>query len=174
MATVNDATRNSIWVNFENSEYYSRYYSKLADKYRRRYLAIRFAILTLVLVEAMILIPFMSRIPEPGGPLLTGILGAIIIGLTVFEATSNDATNTAKLNVASDEFRVLHSEWQDLWLDIESDGIEDDLARQWQRALTVRTNLAGARVEISQDKTRNKQAAEEANEVMDGRYAKTT
>ena len=174
MDTVTDVTRNSIWVDFSNSEYYSRYYSKLADKYRKRHIVIRFVILALVLVEALVVIPFMSSITAPYGFLLTGILGALVICLTVFEMTSNDATNTAKLAVASDECRVLNFEWRDLWLDIESGRIEEDAARQWQRALTFRTNLAGIRVDISEDKVRSQQAAEEANKTMESQYATKT
>ena len=174
MTTVTDVTKKNISVDFNNSEFYSRYYSKMADKHRKRYIYIRFFILALVLAEALVVIPFMSSIPQPFGVVLTGFLGVCVICLTAFEMTSNDATNTAKLVVASDDCRVLTSEWRDLWLDIESGKIEEDAARERQRTLTFRTNLAGIRVDISEDKARSQEAAKEANQIMDSQYATTT
>ena len=141
MATVTEVTKKNILMDFNNSEYYSRYYSKMADKYRKYYIRIRFAILALVLAEALVMIPFMLSIPQSYGLLLTGILGVCVICLTAYEMTSNDAMNTAKLVVASDDCRVLTSEWRDLYLDIESGKVEEDAAREQQRALTVMTNL---------------------------------
>ena len=174
MASVTDGTRKSVWDDFNNSEYYARYYRKLADRYRKRHLYVRYSLLGSVLIEAVILIPFMSRIPEPYGILATGGVGLIVIALTVFDAISNDATTTAKLTVASDECRVLHTEWRELWLDIESGKVEENVVREKQRASLSRTNLLGTRVEINQDEDRNLESAVEANQIMESQYAKAT
>ena len=173
MAAVTDETRKSVWEDFNNAEYYTRYYSKLANKYRKRHHRVRYTLLGLVLVEATIVVPFLGKIPQPHGTVVAVAVGFVVIALTVFDAISNDATNTAKLAVASDECRVLHTEWRDLWLDIESKQIEENIARERQRALLSRTHLAGARVEINQDDDHNLKSAQEANQVMESQYAET-
>ena len=173
MPTVTDGTRKSVWEDFNDSEYYTRYYSKLADKYRKRHFRIRYTLLGIVLIEATIVIPLMSRIPEPYWILATSGVGLMVVALTVFDAISNDATNAAKLTVASDECRVLHTEWRELWVDIGNEQVEENVLREKQRALLSRTNLLGTRVEINEDKSLNEDSALEANEIMRGQYAKT-
>ena len=82
----------------------------MADKYRTRHHLIRSSLLGAILVEAIIVIPFMSEIPSPWGILATVIIALAIIALTVFDATSNDAKNSAKLTVASKDYAILHIE----------------------------------------------------------------
>ena len=174
MARVTDHTRESVWQDFTDAERYLRYYTGLADKYRTRHNLVRSMLLGAILVEAVIVIPFMSEIPSPWGIVATVIVGLAIIALTVFDATSNDAKNSAKLTVAGEDCALLHVEWRSLWSDIETDVIEEREARERQRALLDRTNTIASRVELNQDEKRNLRYAAEANEVMRGRYAETS
>ncbi len=174
MARVTDHTRESVWQDFTDAERYLRYYISLADKYRTRHNVVRSLLLGAILVEAIIVIPFMSEIPSPWGVVATVIIGLAIIALTVFDATSNDAKNSAKLTVASEDCAILHIDWRSLWLDIETDAVEEYEARKRQRELLDRMNTIASRVELNQDEKRNVRAATEANEVMRGRYAETS
>ncbi len=174
MARVTDHTRTSIWQDYTDAERYLRYYISLADKYRTRHNVVRSLLLGAILVEASIVIPFMSSIPQPWGTVATVVVGLMIIALTVFDATSNDAKNSAKLTVASEDCALLHIEWRSLWLDIETDNVEEHEARKRQRELLDRMNVVAARVELNQDEKRNVRSAAEANEVMGGRYAETS
>ena len=174
MDRVTDYTRTSIWQDHTDAERYLRYYIGLADKYRTRHNVIRSLLLGAILVEASIVIPFMSSIPQPWGIVATVIVGLAIIALTVFDATSNDAKNSAKLTVASEDCAILHIEWRSLWLDIETDKVEEGEARRRQRELLGRMNIIASRVELNQDEKRNVRSATEANEVMRGRYAETS
>ena len=174
MARVTDHTRTSIWQDYTDAERYLRYYISLADKYRTRHNVVRSLLLGAILVEASIVIPFMSSIPQPLGTVATVVVGLMIIALTVFDATSNDAKNSAKLTVASEDCALLHIEWRSLWLDIETDNVEEHEARKRQRELLDRMNVVAARVELNQDEKRNVRSAAEANEVMGGRYAETS
>ena len=167
MVAVTDETRKSVWDDFIDSEYYTRYYSKLSDRYRKRHFCVRYTLLGLVLVEAAVMIPLLSQIPQPLGTVMAVVVGLAIVALTVFDAISNDATNTAKLAVASEECHILHTEWRDLWIDIESNQIEENDAREKQHALLGRTHLIGARVEVNQDDDRSQKSAQEANQVME-------
>ena len=170
MANVTDHTRNEIWQDFTDAERYLRYYTSLADKYRTRHHRVRSALLGFILFEAIVVVPLWTTIEAPWGTIFIVLVASIIIALTVFDATSNDAKNSALLNVASDECAHLHTEWRFLWADIETDAVEERQVRERQRVLLDRMNLIAARTELKEDEKRNIRYAEEANEVMKGRY----
>ncbi len=125
-----------------------------------------------ILVEAIIVLPLATTIPDPGELILTGIISVIVIGLTVFDATTNDAKNSAKLTVASDECAYIHSDWKSLWIDIETNAVKEKAVRKRQRELLTRINTVAARLELNVDEKRNTRNWKDALRVMKGRHAK--
>ena len=168
MFKVTDQTRESVFEDFSNAEWYMRYYGSLADVYRKKHYWTRIALLTSVLVEAVVVVPLLSGWSY--GIYAIAIASLIVIGLTVYDAISNHATHTAKLTAAHDQFSALRTEWRSLYLAIETDRIEEQQVLERQRELIYRTNLIGASVEVKQDKKHNLAAATEANRVMSEQY----
>lgn len=176
MVKVTDHTRTSIWDDFTDAERYLRYYISLADKHRKRHYWVRMALLALVLVEGGIMAPLAasSIIPYGWGIATVAVSGAIVIGLTVFDALSDDAKTSAKLTFASEDIQVIHTEWRLLWLDVETDQVSEEDARARHRELLYRTNAVAIRVEVNMDEGRNDKYSDEAVEVMRKRFVQTT
>ena len=174
MAKVTDHTREGVWQDFTDAERYLRYYLSLADKYRMRHHVVRALLLGSVLAEAGIVAPLAIRYPGFLTAAAVILVGLIVIALTVFDATSDDAKNAAKLSVASEDSQLIHTDWRSLWSDIETDQIDENEARRKQRELLDRTNVVSARVEVNLDDKRNSRYGDEAKQVMRGRYVQTT
>ena len=174
MAKVTDHTRTSVWQDSTDAERHLRYYISLAGKYRRRHHIVRAALLGAVLAEAGVVAPLAIRYPGVLAAAAVIGVGLVVIALTVFDATSDDAKNSAKLTVASEDSQLINTEWRSLWSDIETDQIEESEARRRQREILDRTNVVSARVEVNLDVQRNARYGDEAKEIMKGRYAQTT
>lgn len=168
MPKVTDQTRESVFEDFGDAEWLSRYYGSLADSYRTKHYWTRISLLTSVLVEAVIIVPLLSGWEH--GLYAIAVASVIVVGLTVYDAISNHAGHVAKATVACDEFHVLRSEWRDLYLGIETDRLDEQQVLERQRELTHRANRIGTFVEVNQDDKRNRIAAREADQVMSEQY----
>ena len=100
-------------------------------------------------------------------------VGIAIVVLTVLEATLNYQELAAKYTIISEDCQTILTEWVFLWLDIETDSVEEEEARRRQRELLTRTNVVFSRVVPGEDKKLNDRTWEEAKEMMDGRYVQT-
>ena len=169
MPRVTDQTRESVFDDFCDVEWYMRYYGSLADVYRKKHYRTRIALLTSVLVEAVIVIPLVSSWATYGIYVIAAV-SLLVIGLTVYDAISNHATHAAKLTMAHDEFNALRSEWRSLYMMIETDKVDEQQVIERQRELKHRGDLIGVAVDVNQDRKRNLTAVREANQVMSEQY----
>lgn len=169
MPKVTDQTRQSVFEDFTDAEWLSRYYGSQADAYRTRHHLTRLALLASVLVEALIVVPLVSSW-DPYGLYVIAVVSLVVIGLTVYDAISNHSGQVAKLTVACDEFHVLKSEWRSLYLGIETDRLDEQQVLERQRELINRANRMNTFVEVNQDDKRNQTASKEADKVMSEQY----
>lgn len=165
---INEQLRERIWDGLLDSERYSLYYKEQADKYRLWHKTIRFLSLFLILIEA-ITIPLFSS--EPYSAYIVIALGAVIVALVVFEAVTDYSENVAVLDWASADFGSLHTRWDELWLDVETDFVDDASARKRRRKLIANAQDIGRRISISENKKLTAKTEERADKVIGDKYA---
>ena len=172
---VTDQTRNAIWQDLWDAERYSRYYSSLSDVYRRRHKLIRFATLASVLVEATVSVSFVSiGVEVVWATIFIAAIVAlgIVIGILVaWDALANYAESAAALSWVSVDCAALNSEWTDLWLKIESYGIDEQEVHSRRRELIRRFNTIATRIDVHLDEKINEASAEDAAKVLQEKYA---
>ena len=117
MEPVTDETRNAAWDTLCDLEWNRRYYSAMADSYRRRQRWLRFTILAGVMIEAATLYAatmhgWMFYIAAIGGLLLTV--------LTIWDAVADYAENAAILRVTAFVCDDLNRETAELWRSVAS------------------------------------------------------
>lgn len=160
----NPQIRHQVYNGLLDSERFVRYYSKLADKYRRFHLFTRFAILVSVLVEAL-------TIPLGVNIYIVWAIGVLIICLVIFESVTDYAKKVALLDWVSSEASNSNAQWHMLWLEIEAYRIEEEEALSRQFELLNRFNVIVGRLDISIDDKVNSQSEVVADKVVASKYA---
>lgn len=168
MEPVTDETRNAVWGTLCDLEWNTRYYSAMADAYRRRHRLLRFTILAGVLLEAATLYAATTQgwifyIAAGGGVLLTA--------LTIWDALSDYAENAAILRVTAFVCDDLNRETGELWRSIESGRIATPDAEIKLRSITDRWATATQRVMPGTNHRLNRQTSADANRDLASRYA---
>ena len=174
IASIPDAVRTSVWDDYYNADYYARYFSMMAGKYRAWHHWLRFALLALVLAEAVVVTLVFPILSSPWDVLLVVAVSAVIVALVAWDAVHNYATHSARLAVVGDEFQILCTEWRELWISVEtgSAGVEEVQSRQ--RELLHRTHVLGVHIDLSTDNKFNQRSAKESARIMENQYAGTS
>ena len=168
MEPVADHTRSAVWNTLCDLEYNWRYYDAMADKYRRRYRALRFTILAGVLGE-LVVIYFAMAAPWV---FFVGVaLGVLLAALTVWDAFSDHAQDAATLRLTAHLCDDLKLETEELWRRIEDYGIAPQDAGARLHSILERWGKATQRVQLGTDSRLNRQASTEANNDIASRYA---
>ena len=168
MEPVTDQTRNAVWNALCDLEWNWRYYDAMADKYRRRYRALRFTILAGVLVE-LVVIYFAMAAPWV---FFVGVaLGALLAALTVWDAFSDHAQDAATLRLTSHLCDDLKVETEALWRSIEAYRIAPQDAEAGLHSILERWGKATQRVPLGIDSRLNLQTSAAANKDIVSRYA---
>lgn len=160
----NPQIRSQVWQGLLDSERYVRYYSALADKYRRRHFYTRYSALVSVLAEAL-------AIPLGLNIYLVWAVGVGIIFLVIFDAVSDFAKKAAVLDWISAEASESNVRWHMLWLNIEAYKINEEEALSRQFDLLTRFNVVAGRLDVSIDDKINYQSEEIAFKVVESKYA---
>ena len=168
MEPVADQTRNAVWNALCDLEWNWRYYDAMADKYRRRYLALRFTVLAGVLVE-LVIVYFAMADPWV---FYTGVaLGALLTALTIWDAFFGYAQDAATLRVTAHLCDDLKLETEALWRSIEAYRIAPQDAEAGLHSILERWGKATQRVQLGTDSRLNRQASAAANNDIVSRYA---
>ena len=168
MEPVADHTRSAVWNTLCDLEYNWRYYDAMADKYRRRYRALRFTILAGVLVE-LVVIYFAMAAPWV---FFVGVaLGALLAALTIWDAFSDHAQDAATLRVTAHLCDDLKLETEALWRSIEAYRIGPQDAEARLHSILERWGNATQRVQLGTDSRLNRQASAAAKSDIAHRYA---
>ena len=168
MEPVTDQTRSAVWNALCDLEWNWRYYDAMADKYRRRYRALRFTILAGVLVE-LVVIYFAMAAPWL---FFVGVaLGALLAALTVWDAFSDHAQDAATLRLTAHLCDDLKLETEALWRSIETYRIAPQDAEAGLHSIMERWAKATQRVRLGTDSRLNRQASTDANKDIVSRYA---
>ena len=163
---VTESTRERIYQDLWDAERYVRYYEALAGRYRLLHKLLRGLLLTSVLVEATLILPFTNS-------LITGAGVAVIVLLVVWEAISDYAKNAALLSSISADCSTLNNEWDELWLDADAYAVSEAEARSRRRQLISEFDSIERRIEMSPDKKLATRSAQAAKEVLEKKYGKS-
>ena len=176
MATVTDQTRAAVWRTLCDLEWNCRYYDALADKYRFRYLALRFGILGSVPVEGAILY-FATGYPWLF--ILAVLVGVLLAILTLWDAISNYAEQAAIIRLTAFACDDLKRETEALWRRVETDAVAADeadashesiVARSGQRSSAYRpARTTGSTSEPTKKRTRTSVTGMPSNERLERR-----
>ena len=173
-SSIPDVVRTSVWEDFYNADYYARYFSMMAGKYRTRHHCLRFALLALILIEATVITLAVPILSSPWDVLLVVAISAAIVLLTALDAVHNYATHSARLAVVGDEYQILCSEWRELWISIEIGSVDVEEVQNRQRVLLHRTHVLGVHIDLSTDNEFNQRSAKESARIMENQYAGTS
>ena len=168
MEPVADQTRNAVWDTLCDLEWNWRYYDAMADKYRRRYRALRFTILAGVLVELVVIYFAMAA---PWVFVIGVAFGALLAALTVWDAFSDYVQDAATLRLTAHLCDDLKLETEELWRSIETYRIAPEDAEARLNAIRGRWGKATQRVRLGTDSRLNRQASTDANNDIVSRYA---
>lgn len=168
MASVTDQTRGAVWYTLCDLEWNVRYYTAMADLYRRRYLWLRFAILAGVFVEAAIL--YAGTI-YPWAFYIGAFGGLALAVLTIWDAVSDYARSAATLRIAAFNCDDLKTDIEELWRDIETYRISDPDAETTLRSITRRWATATQRMQPGTNDRLRRTTAADSNQSIRSRYA---
>ena len=168
MVSVKDQTRGAVWGTLCDLEWNTRYYTAMAELYRRRHRWLRFAILAGVLIEAAIL--YAATIH--GWVLYVGAVGgALLAVLTIWDAVSDYAENAAILRVTAFACDDLKRETESLWRNVESNRVSTQDAETILKSISDRWATATQRVQAETNARLNRQTSADANRDIANRYA---
>ena len=168
MELVTDQTRNAVWVTLCDLEWNTRYYTAMADLYRRRHRWLRFAILAGVLIEAATLYAATMH----GWVFYVGAVGGLLlVVLTIWDMVSDYAENAAILRVTAFTCDDLKRETEALWRNIETDRVSTADAETAHRSISERWATATQRVQPETNERLNRRTSADANRDMNNRYA---
>ena len=137
-----------------------------------RVLHFSLSILTLALVEAM-LVPY-SVNAGLGNMVVFYIamgVGILVVIAVIWDFVSDYGDIVAKLDWVCADTSILYSQWHLLWLQIETQEIDEEQAVSRQQELLSRFDVIASRLNISIDDKLNEEVVEEADIVVKERYA---
>ena len=170
MEPIADQTRNAVWSTLCKLEWNWRYYDAMADKYRRRYRALRFTILAGVLVELVVV--YFAAAAAPWLFFVGVALGALLAALTVWDAFSDHAQDAATLRVTAHLCDDLKLETEKLWRSIETYRIAPEDAKASLNAIRGRWGKATQRVRVRTDYDLRWQAGVNAEKDLMSRFGR--
>lgn len=171
---VSESTRSAIWQDMLDSERYYRYYGQLADRYTKYHYAIRILLLVLVIAEAS-LAGFLVIGNADWQKYIVWSIVACAVLLAIFipvDVVFNFGQASTALGWISGDCSFLNLRYQQLWQDIESNIIDEEQARKAQRDLMLEYYILTARFSVLANRKINKRSQEDANRVLEDRYAK--
>lgn len=168
MEPVTDETRNAVWDTLCDLEWNRRYYSAMADSYRRRQRWLRFTILAGVLIEAAALYAATMH----GWVFYIAVVGGVLLTvLTIWDAVADYAESAAILRVTAFSCDDLNQEIGYLWRSIESGRIATADAEHELKVITDRWAAATQRATPETNDRLNRQTSHDANRDIVSRYA---
>lgn len=164
---VSQRTRNAVWQNYLDVARLGLYYEALADRYRRRYIFLRVALLLSVLGSVA------SPLTPLSHPVVTTALVIATVALVAADYALDFAKKSAVLHQINVEVLRLEGEWEGLWLSVDDDTADELEVRAENRNLESRVLDATKRCGdegIPIDNKLNQKCMETAYEVAEGRF----
>ena len=167
LENIDSATRNAIWYTLCDLEWHARYCSAMADRCHGLHKAVRFAILAGVAFEGIVLYgatinPWLFSL---------GIAGGLVLAcLTIWDATSDYATNAATFRMVTIICQRLRNEADVLWRDVEARRQTADQAENTLRSIREQWVAATQSIPLRTNNKLNIRATKAADKEIVGRY----
>ncbi len=163
---ITEHTRNEVWHNMLEAARVSRYYHTLSERHQRKHHWTRFTLFAAAFVSMIVAL----GLPVPA--FLSLPANAAIFLAVVWEFMQDYPRKAAVLSAIRDECGALEIEWQSLWA--AQDVLDDHDIRTQNKQLLDQLHTVTTRsghVGVREDAALNQQAAAEAYQVMEQRYA---
>ncbi len=164
---VSDQVRNDVWYCLLDVARLVRYYAALSDRYKRNYKIVR---VLLFAAATSGIAAFLDALP----PIAQLISGGGIAVIIVWDMVSDYGRKAAILHAISLQCGDLEDDCHDLWRNIDNATITNEEAihrsRQLDRRITNVTSGAGY-ADIPEDKKLNERCRDDADSVMEHKYA---
>ena len=160
--SVTDETRTAIWDTSLDSARWGRYYGALANRYRRREVIIRFAVLLFVMGATTTLISVMPAILQ----VIAGFAAAIAIAVDFVVTPAHTAAVLSCIRDECDQTRVALAElWRDLPI------IDENEARRRYDGLVRHLEHVTAKDPVPEDRSINEASTMDAFRELEAKYA---
>ena len=164
---VSEPTRDAVWQNYLDVSRLGYYYETLANRYRRYYIWLRFALLVSVIASVG------SQYTPINHPIATTFLVIATVMLVAVDYALDLAKKSAVLQEIYLQVKGLEADWEMLWLEIEDEDADDVETRQRNRALYRRllqvTGRSVAEGILIDDKL-NRESLKTANKIIEDKY----
>ena len=164
---VSEPTRDAVWQNYLDVSRLGYYYETLANRYRRYYIWLRFALLVSVIASVG------SQYTPINHPIATTFLVIATVMLVAVDYALDLAKKSAVLQEIYLQVKGLEADWEMLWLEIEDEDADDVETRQKNRALYRRllqvTGRSVAEGILIDDKL-NQESLKTANKIIEDKY----
>ena len=173
MEPIADQTRNAVWSTLCKLEWNWRYYDAMADKYGRRYRALRFSALVSVVPILAVLaveVGYPDLLDIPWVFSIVVAFGVLLVVLTLWDAFSDRARDAATLRVTAHLCDDLKLETEKLWRSIETYRIAPEDAKASLNAIRGRWGKATQRVRVKTDYDLRWQAGVNAEKDLMSRF----
>ena len=161
-------TRTAVWNLMCDLEMNVRYYGTKADQMRSRFIAIRFALLTSVVLEGFLLY---WGTTAPWALAFAIAFGMVMAALALWDALANYAETAAVLRSVASGCDDLRFESERLWRDIQAWRVTRDEAEAGYARIYERWSRVAGKVTLQDDVNLCEQCSEDSNAVIRSRYA---
>ena len=167
MASVPDITRKAVWDTLCDLEWHIRYCSALADRNSFRHRMLRVGILGGVIAEGVLLY---GGTLNPWVFIPSAVVGVLLAGITVWEATSDHANDAAVFRMVVILCQRLRTETEALWRDVELDHKTANEVEEALRLIHGQWGDVTQSIPLGVDEKLNRATAEAADQEMQNRY----
>ena len=158
------STRNHVWQGLLEIARFSRYYSELERRYRRKHRCVRSLLATVSICTALPLIPAI--------PPIVSSVGAIgIVGLVVWDLVHDYGRQVAALHLVAEGLSDLEVRQRHLWDEVQSGTVSDDEARRQTTDLNREALSLIRGLDLDTDSALNERCQKETFQAEKKRYA---
>ena len=166
---VNENLRYEIWEKYYSAMCCARFYEVLAGRYARYRNFVR-CLWMLPMFSALVVSA--DLLPDHAGSILILIV-VMIIALSILDLTLNLTDNSIKLSLTNKECSKLEDEWMKLWLNANSDEVDESRVGEKHFALVERFTATTIDVDdaiIYRNRRLNLKCEEIVHEYMANKY----
>ncbi len=168
---TNRQLEHNVWQEMRHAARYSRYYYELSNRERRKHRITRYVLLGAMILGAVAL---SGHIPTPWSQFVQLAAAVLAIGTTAWDFMSGYANRAAILHsISVDCMRVEH-DLDTLWTAVRAERIDFEGAEEKREALgrkLLEITAQSSFAEVTEDRELNNKCLDEADEVLDARYA---
>ena len=164
MIDVTDHTRTAIWGLICDQDMEIRYLNKKRDQIQLRFWWLRFAMLSSVLIEGLLM---WFTLSQPWGLAIVIPFGVLMVILAVWDTLSNYAYHTALLMCVASDGARLRVELISLWLKMESYQVDEQEAEATSQSIRDQWERTKDRVTVKEDNKLIEQCARDSTALIE-------